>query len=195
LASAGRTITVISLPGDRRAFLRCGALTFPCAVGRSGVTHLKREGDGATPAGRLRLLSLYVRRDRLPGPATPLPVRATRRQDGWCDDPGDGRYNRPVRLPFGASHEDMWRGDSLYDVVGVLDWNISPRVRGRGSAIFLHLARAGFGPTAGCIALRREDLKRLLAAAGRCPVLAIAAKGRKRRRRPVAGIAAAPRAR
>jgi L,D-peptidoglycan transpeptidase YkuD (ErfK/YbiS/YcfS/YnhG family) len=182
LASPGRTITVISLPGDRRAFLRCGAMTLHCAVGRSGITHLKREGDGATPAGRLRLLRLYVRRDRLPGPGTPLPARVTRRADGWCDDPADGRYNAPVRLPFAASLEAMWRDDGLYDVVGVLDWNICPRIRGRGSAIFLHLARPGYAPTAGCIALRREDLRRLLAAAGRRPVFAIAAKPLKSRR-------------
>ncbi len=159
--------------------LRCGALNLPCALGRGGVTHLKREGDGATPAGRLRLLSLYIRRDRLPGPTAAIPMRAMRRDDGWCEDPRHGSYNRPIRLPSPAGHETMWRDDRLYDIVGVLDWNIRPRVSRRGSAIFLHLCRPGFGPTAGCVALRLDDLKRLLAAAGRRPEFLVAAKQQK----------------
>jgi L,D-peptidoglycan transpeptidase YkuD (ErfK/YbiS/YcfS/YnhG family) len=182
LASPSRRITVISLPGDRgRAFLRCGSLALRCALGGGGVTHLKREGDGATPAGRHRLLALRVRADRMAGPATLLPRRVTRPGDGWCDDPRDGRYNRPVRLPFAASHEMMWRDDRLYDMVGILDWNVTPRAGGRGSAIFLHLARPDFAPTAGCIALQRDDLLRLLAAAVRRPEFLVATKPRKAR--------------
>ena len=181
LARPSRRITVFSSPGDRsRGFLRCGSLTLPCALGRGGVTHMKREGDGATPAGRHRLLRLVVRRDRLPGPHAALPASAMRRDDGWCEDPRHGRYNCPVRLPSAAGHDAMWRDDHLYDVVGVLDWNMRPRVRGRGSAIFLHLCRPGFAPTLGCIALRRPDLKRLLAAAGPRPVFLVDAKPRKR---------------
>jgi len=180
LARAPRPITVFSSPRDRhRGVLRCGSLVMPCALGRGGVTQMKREGDGATPAGRLRLKSLIVRRDRLPGPRSALPARALRRNDGWCEDHRHGRYNCPIRLPSAAGHETMWRDDRLYDIVGVLDWNLSPRIRGRGSAIFLHLCREGFGPTAGCIALRGPDLRRLLAAAGPRPVFLIAVKPRK----------------
>lgn len=180
LARSSRLITVFSSPGNRsRGVLRCGSLSLPCALGRGGVTHAKREGDGATPAGRYRLLSLYTRRDRLPGPRAGVAARAMRRNDGWCEDPRHGRYNCPIRLPSAAGHETMWREDRLYDMVGVLDWNLRPRVRGRGSAIFLHLCRPGFAPTAGCIALRRDDLKRLLAAAGRLPEFVVAAKPRK----------------
>ncbi len=152
-----------------------------CALGRSGVTHLKREGDGATPAGRLRLLSLIVRPDRGPLPRAALRRRVLRRNDGWCEDRESGSYNRPIRLPSAAGHETMWRDDRLYDVVGVLDWNLSPRVRRRGSAIFLHLARPGYAPTAGCIALNRRDLGLLLAAAGPRPVFLVDAKPRRRR--------------
>ena len=140
---------------------------------------MKREGDGATPAGRLRLERLIVRRDRLPGPHAAVPVRAMRMDDGWCEDVRHGRYNCPIRLPSAAGHETMWREDRLYDVVGVLDWNLRPRIRGLGSAIFLHLCRPGFGPTAGCLALRGADLKRLLAAAGKRPEFLVAAKPRK----------------
>ena len=180
LASKTRPITVFSSPRERhRGLLRFGSLAFPCALGRSGVTHLKREGDGATPAGRHRLLSLYVRRDRLPGPRTQVPAHPMRRDDAWCEDARDGRYNRPVRLPARPGHDSMWRADHLYDVCGVLDWNFRPRINGRGSAIFLHLCRPGFGPTAGCIALRAGDLKRLLSAVGPRPEFVVASKPRK----------------
>jgi L,D-peptidoglycan transpeptidase YkuD (ErfK/YbiS/YcfS/YnhG family) len=178
-----RRITVLLCPRERhRGIVRCGALVLPCALGGSGVTHLKREGDRATPAGRHRLLSLYFRHDRTPPPLTPLPFRAMRRHDAWCEDPGHGRYNRPVRLPrteSAAAHDSMWRNDHLYDVVGVLDWNISPRASGRGSAIFLHLCRPGYQPTAGCIALEHRHLALLLAAAGPHPEFLVAAKPRK----------------
>jgi L,D-peptidoglycan transpeptidase YkuD (ErfK/YbiS/YcfS/YnhG family) len=140
---------------------------------------MKREGDGATPAGRLRLVRLIVRPDRL-HPRSTLPIRALRRNDGWCEDSRHGSYNRPIRLPSPAGHETMWREDRLYDIVGVLDWNISPRASRRGSAIFLHLAREGYGPTAGCIALNRRDLCLLLTAAGRHPRFLVAAKPVKR---------------
>lgn len=180
MARPARPITVFSSPREpHRGWLRCGSLLVPCALGRSGVTHMKREGDGATPAGRLRLTSLIVRRDRLPGPRSPLPVRAMQPQDGWCEDPRHGRYNSPVRLPSPAAQDHLWRADHLYDIVGVLDWNLRPRIRGFGSAIFLHLCRAGFGPTAGCIALRGPELQRLLAAAGPHPVFLVQAKPRK----------------
>lgn len=149
------------------------------AIGRSGVTHVKREGDGATPAGKHSVLSLIMRPDRL-RLRSALPIRALRRNDGWCEDPRHGSYNRPIRLPSSAGHETMWRKDHLYDVVGVLDWNFSPRIRGRGSAIFLHLARENYRPTAGCIALNRRDLSLLLAAAGRHPRFLVAAKPRKK---------------
>lgn len=168
--------------------VRCGWRHFPCALGRAGVTHLKREGDGATPAGRYRLLFLYYRPDRVPRPKAQLPMRPLRPEDGWCEDPEHGRYNCPVRAPNAAAHETMWREDHLYDIVGVLDWNLKPRIRGRGSAIFLHLARPGYAPTAGCIALTRRDLALLLAAAGPHPVFLVTHKPRR------AETAPAPRA-
>jgi L,D-peptidoglycan transpeptidase YkuD (ErfK/YbiS/YcfS/YnhG family) len=180
LASGSRRITVFSSPRERhRGILRCGSLTLPCAIGRSGVTHLKREGDGATPAGRHRLLSLIVRRDRVAGPRTTVPARAMRMEEGWCEDPRHGRYNCGIRLPSSAGHERMWRDDRLYDIVGVLDWNMRPRIRGRGSAIFLHRCRAGFGPTAGCVALRPGDLRRLLAIAGPRPEIHVGVAPRR----------------
>lgn len=140
------------------ARLIAGDLVLPCAIGRAGVTHAKREGDGATPAGRWALLRFYLRR---PAPLC-IPWRLTRRDDVWCDDARAFLYNRPLRAPLRLSHEEMWRKDGLYDVVGVMDYNIVPRMRGRGSAIFFHIATDHFGPTAGCVALRARDMRRLL---------------------------------
>jgi L,D-peptidoglycan transpeptidase YkuD (ErfK/YbiS/YcfS/YnhG family) len=127
----------------------------------------KREGDGATPVGCWRLMAVLYRPDRVPRPATGLPVRRLSPHDGWCDAPADRNYNRPVRHPYPASAERLWREDGLYDVVVVLSHNARPRVRGCGSAVFMHVARPGYAPTEGCIALRREHLLRLLQRLGR----------------------------
>ena len=95
-------------------------------------------------------------------PLSRLPLRRIRKLDGWCDAPNNANYNRPVNLPFKPSFEKMWRDDDVYNVCIVMDWNISPRKRGCGSAIFFHLARPGYTPTEGCIALKRADMLKLL---------------------------------
>ncbi len=138
--------------------------TFRAALGRGGVCAGKQEGDGATPAGLLPLRRVLYRADRVAPPACAVPIEPLAPEDGWCDDPADAAYNRPVRLPYAASHEELWRTDALYDLIGVLGWNDSPPARGRGSAIFLHIARPDFAPTEGCIALAPADLAAVLAA-------------------------------
>lgn len=133
------------------------------SIGRSGLTAMKREGDGASPRGSFRIVGGYYRPDRfLSRPASGLPLVPLKPSDGWCDAAGHPCYNRPVRRPFSASHEAMWRDDGLYDVVLVLDFNLSPRRQGRGSAIFFHLMRGDRGPTAGCVAIERQAMLRLL---------------------------------
>ncbi|MBO1074973.1 L,D-transpeptidase family protein [Roseomonas marmotae] len=149
--------------GETTGLLRLRGYAFRCALGRGGIRRHKEEGDGATPAGLLPLRRVLYRADRLPAPACAVPVEPIGPQDGWCDDPADPAYNRPVRLPYAGRHEELWRGDSVYDIIGVLGWNDQPVVRERGSAIFLHLARPGFPPTEGCIALELADLRALLA--------------------------------
>lgn len=145
-----------------RGVLEYGPFRWPCALGRGGIKSRKREGDGATPRGKFALLGGRYRLDRFQRLAAPLPLLPIKPLDGWCDAPGDRNYNRPVRHPYLASAEQLWREDGLYDVLVVLDYNIRPRGRGRGSAIFLHVAREGFEPTEGCVALRKRDLRLLL---------------------------------
>jgi L,D-peptidoglycan transpeptidase YkuD (ErfK/YbiS/YcfS/YnhG family) len=142
--------------------MQCGSQTLVCSLGKSGLTHRKREGDKATPAGRFAILYSYYRPDRLKRPRSALPLKPVTMDLGWCDAPDSPLYNRPKRLPLTASHERMWRSDGLYDLVFVLDYNLHPRRAGRGSAIFLHCAKPGFSPTLGCLALRPDDLRRLL---------------------------------
>lgn len=142
--------------------LRTAEQTLPCALGRGGIRRHKREGDGATPTGTFPLREVLYRPDRLRAPITRLPVRPIRLRDGWCDAPDHPSYNRPVRFPFNASAERLWRADPLYDLIVVLGYNDDPVVPGEGSAIFLHIARPNFGPTEGCVALRRGELLRLL---------------------------------
>lgn len=150
-----------------RGLLCLGTLRLPCALGRTGRRAMKREGDGATPMGLFTLCEALYRPDRVRRPRGGLPVRVTRPSDGWCDDVRDGNYNRKVRLPYAASAETLWRDDAVYDIIVVLDHNRRPRAKGRGSAIFMHIARAGYAPTAGCIALTLGDLRRLLGVLGK----------------------------
>ena len=136
--------------------LRFRGRVFPCAIGRGGITGRKREGDGATPRGVHRIVGMLYRPDRLPPPADwAVPIRPG---DLWCDDPGHPDYNLMCRPPLAASHERLRRPDPLYDLLLVTDWNWPYAVKGRGSAIFVHLWRGARSPTAGCLALSRQDL-------------------------------------
>jgi L,D-peptidoglycan transpeptidase YkuD (ErfK/YbiS/YcfS/YnhG family) len=179
-------IRVFAHPSDRsRGLLEAGPLRLKCALGAGGLTWMKREGDGATPVGRYALTALRIRRDRVIGPRSAVPAAPIRAADAWSEEPRSGNYNRLIRRSGGMLGDRLTRDDRLYDIVGILDWNIRPRVSYRGSAIFLHHCRPGYLPTAGCIALEPEDLKRLLAVCGRNPVFVVGPNARKRRRHPV----------
>jgi len=141
---------------------------FRAALGRGGVRADKAEGDGATPSGLLPLRRIFYRADRLGKPRALVPVEPTAPTDGWCDDPQHRDYNTRITLPHGARHERLWRDDALYDICAVLGWNDAPVVHGRGSAIFLHVARPDYQPTEGCIALSVRDLLAVLAAGLAC---------------------------
>lgn len=167
-------------PSARRGRLTLGGLSFPCALGRSGCRVAKREGDGATPIGTWCVREVLFRPDRVRRPVAPLPARPLRPRDGWCDAAGDRNYNRSVRLPYPASAEQMWRTDHLYDVVAVLGYNDCPRSRGRGSAIFLHVAQPDLAPTQGCVAIALPHLLRLLRHLGRRAAIAVLAPPKKK---------------
>ena len=145
------------------AWLDWGAGKRRAAIGPGGIAIKGGEGDGITPRGSFPVREVFYRADRISKPVTRLPLRALEKDDGWCDAPGDPNYNRPVKLPYPASAEQMWREDHLYDLVAVLGYNDDPVVLGKGSAIFLHLAREGYPPTAGCVALTDHDLRAALA--------------------------------
>ncbi len=160
-------LNVRTRPGNRRqGWLLDGPRALKVAIGRAGIKADKREGDGATPAGRYRLVRLWWRADRMPRPRTLLPARPITSADGWCEDPSDRRYNRPIRMREGAPGDRLRRADALYDIVIEIDHNQRPRVAGRGSAVFIHVARADMTPTAGCISMPAGTLRRLLARLG-----------------------------
>lgn len=148
-------------------WLVAGGLRVPVALGRGGIRADKREGDGATPRGRFAPLRLWWRADRGPRPRSALPIRRIGPFDGWCEDPRDRRYNRPIPVGFGVDGDRLWREDGLYDLILEIDHNARPRIAGRGSAVFIHVTRPGMLPTAGCVALKAGVLRRLLPHIGR----------------------------
>lgn len=162
MSSRIANLRILARPASRaRGWLLAGPFRIACALGPAGIVRTKREGDGGTPAGRFLLLWGYFRPDRKRAPAGGVPLRAMRRDSGWCEDPSSARYNRPVRLPAKDCTDRMWREDNLYDLTFVLDQNFSRRAKGRGSAIFFHIARPDLAPTAGCIAITAADMRRL----------------------------------
>jgi L,D-peptidoglycan transpeptidase YkuD (ErfK/YbiS/YcfS/YnhG family) len=157
------TIRVRTRPGDRsRGVLVANGFVIPVMLGRSGIRANKREGDGATPRGTFRLVRLWWRPDRLPAPRTLLPATRIDRAVAWCEDSADRRYNRPFHRSASEPGDRLWRQDHLYDLVIEIDHNRNPRVAGRGSAVFIHVARPDRLPTQGCVAMDAFALLRLL---------------------------------
>ena len=162
----GTSLGVIRIhrrPGRRsQGWLRVGTRLIPAALGRGGIRADKREGDGATPCGRFRAVRLWWRPDRMPRPSSLLPAKPIGPCDAWCEDPADRRYNQHVRRSANEPGDRLQRSDGLYDMIVEIDHNTRPRVAGRGSAVFIHVAREAFAPTAGCVGLRPRDLRILL---------------------------------
>jgi L,D-peptidoglycan transpeptidase YkuD (ErfK/YbiS/YcfS/YnhG family) len=156
-------IRIRAAAGDPcRGWLTAGEQTVPVALGRGGIRANKREGDGGTPKGTFRPRQLWWRADRHPRPPTFLPVRAIGPEDAWCEDPLSQHYNKPIRLDRTRDGDRLQRADHLYDFIVEIDHNSCPRIAGRGSAVFLHLARANFGPTEGCVSMTKSAMLRLL---------------------------------
>ena len=147
---------------DPSGWLKLSDRRLRCALGKGGIKQDKHEGDGATPVGRFAFRRVLYRPDLIPSPLTALPVKALSPNDGWCDDPSHPDYNCPVTLPHESSCETLWRDDRVYDVIVVLGHNDDPPQPGLGSAIFMHVAKPGYQPTEGCVALALPDLLWLL---------------------------------
>ncbi len=159
------TLAVLRASAPSFGILRLDGRDLRCVFGEAGLSAAKQEGDGATPWAPLPLRRVLYRADRLPPPACgTLPREPIDPEDGWCDDPTHADYNRAVRLPHPGRHERLWREDRIYDLLAVLGYNDKPVQRGRGSAIFLHVARADERPTRGCLALSLPDLQWALGA-------------------------------
>ena len=157
------TVHIAARPGRRsQGWLRVGSLNLPVALGRGGIRADKREGDGGTPCGQFHPVRLWWRADRSWRPQTLLPASRIGPADAWCEDPKDRHYNRPFRRAPGEAGDRLWRKDRLYDIIVEIDHNTRPRVAGRGSAVFIHVARPGFAPTAGCVALTPSALRILV---------------------------------
>jgi L,D-peptidoglycan transpeptidase YkuD (ErfK/YbiS/YcfS/YnhG family) len=168
--SAGRLALPAAAASDvivANGSARFGRARYRCAVGHGGIRTNKKEGDGATPAGAWPIRSVLYRADRIQLPKLAFKVHELTPEDGWCDAASDPMYNRPVKLPYAASAEKLWRDDGIYDVIVVLGYNDKPVVPGRGSAIFMHIARPNYSPTLGCVAFARENLLEILSHATR----------------------------
>ena len=137
-------------------------LKFRCALGKAGIKKKKKEGDNITPEGTFKIIKVYYRPDKIKNFVTSIKKKKIKKNIGWCDDPVSNSYNKEIKLPSRFGHEKLYRKDNLYDLILVLNYNINPTIKNKGSAIFIHIAKKNYEPTAGCIALKKEDLIELL---------------------------------
>jgi len=147
---------------NKSGVLKYKSLKFKCALGMAGVGKKIKEGDNITPKGTYKLLKLFYRNDRLPNFKTILKKIKINKKMGWCDDVKNKNYNKLIKLPCNFSHEKLYRKDNIYDLIVPINYNTKKIVKGKGSAIFLHIAKKNYSPTKGCIALKKKDLILLL---------------------------------
>ncbi|MEW6766726.1 MAG: L,D-transpeptidase family protein [Pseudomonadota bacterium] len=150
-----------------RGWLIAGNNVIPVTLGRGGIKSNKFEGDGGTPRGVFHAVRLWWRADRHVRPRTFLPVRAITSADAWSEDPADRHYNQPIRRSGNEAGDRLKRDDDLYDFIVEIDYNTRPRIARKGSAVFLHLARENFSPTAGCVGMTKYGMRQLLSRIGR----------------------------
>jgi L,D-peptidoglycan transpeptidase YkuD (ErfK/YbiS/YcfS/YnhG family) len=137
-------------------------LKFRCAFGKNGIKKKKEEGDFITPKGIFSLKKVYYREDRIKNLRTKLKKIKIKKHMAWCDDPKSKFYNKQIKLPSRYNYEKLYRNDKIYDIIITLDYNTNPIIKNKGSAIFIHISKRNYKPTAGCIALKKENLMNLL---------------------------------
>ena len=147
---------------NKFGYLKYGNLKFKCALGKSGIGNKKTEGDKITPSGSFDIIKIYYRSDRIKKLSSKFrPIRITKKM-GWCDDPNSKDYNQLINLPAKYTYEKLYRKDNVYDLLIVLNYNIRPTIKNKGSAIFIHVARQNYKKTSGCIALKKNHLTKLI---------------------------------
>ena len=142
-------------------YLTYNKLKFKCAIGKKGIGFKKKEGDLITPKGQFKIKYILYRNDRVKI-STKLKKKAIKKNMGWCNDPKSKQYNKLVKLPFIFNHEKLYKKENTYDIILVLNYNMDPIIRNRGSAIFIHVAKNNFIKTAGCVAIRKANLIKLI---------------------------------
>jgi L,D-peptidoglycan transpeptidase YkuD (ErfK/YbiS/YcfS/YnhG family) len=147
---------------NKSGYLKYKNLKFRCALGKAGIRKKKREGDNITPKGTYKIIRMYCRKDRIRQVKTKIRIYKINKKIGWCDDPKSEKYNQLIKLPTKFGHEKFYRKDRLYDLILVLNYNMNPIIKNKGSAIFIHLARRNYYPTKGCIALSKNNLLMIL---------------------------------
>ena len=145
----------------KTGYLKYKNFKFRCALGKGGIKKKVKEGDNITPKGIFKIIKIYYRPDKINKIITSIKKIKIKKNMGWCDDPSSSYYNKQVKLPNKYNHERLYRKDNLYDLILVLNYNINPIIKNKGSAIFLHIAKKKYQPTKGCIALKKQDLIQL----------------------------------
>ena len=146
---------------NKSKYLKYKNLKFKCAIGKAGIRKKKKEGDNITPKGIYKIIKIYYRDDRIKKISSKFKLIKITKKMGWCDDPKSEKYNQLIKLPNKYSHEKLYKKNNTYDLLLVLDYNMKPIVKNKGSAIFIHVAKRNYRPTAGCIALKKKDLLKL----------------------------------
>jgi len=146
----------------KSGYLKYKNFKFRCALGKNGIKKKTKEGDNITPIGIFKIIKIYYRYDKIKNLKTSIKKIKIKKNIGWCDDPKSGFYNQQIKLPYKFSYEKLYRNDRIYDLLAVLNYNTNPVVKNKGSAIFIHIAKNNYKPTAGCVALKKSDLIKLL---------------------------------
>ena len=147
---------------NKSRYLKYKNLKFRCALGKGGIKIKKREGDNITPKGSYKIVKVYYRKDRIKKISTRIKCYYIKKNMGWCDDPKSKKYNKLIKLPTQYNHEKLYRKDNIYDLILVLNYNMRPVIKNKGSAIFIHVANKNYKPTQGCISLKKQDLTKIL---------------------------------
>lgn len=147
---------------NKSGYLKFKNLKFKCSLGKAGIGVKKIEGDNITPKGTYRIIRIYYRKDRIKKLSSKIKLVKINKKIGWCDDPKSKKYNKQITLPYKYNHEKLYRRDNIYDIVLVLNYNINPIIKNKGSSIFIHVARKNYNKTKGCIAIKKKNLMRIV---------------------------------